>query len=82
MVSASTVGTHTIAVVNGPESRDTLESSFKEVFGEANDIIKSGYITIDGEQEEIELFLEGDYKVTCQYSEYLLHCTRGASNSH
>ena len=50
--------------MNGPESRDTLESSFKEIFDEVNGVIKSGYITIDGEQVEIELFVEGDYKIT------------------
>ena len=50
--------------MNGPESRDTLESSFKKIFDEVNDIIKSGHITIDGEQGEIKLFVGGDYKVT------------------
>ena len=57
------LGTHTIAVVNGPESRETLESSFKEIFDEVNDIIKSGYITVSGKQVDIEMFLGGDYKV-------------------
>jgi len=57
------LGTHTIAVVNGPESRETLESNFKEIFDEVNDIIKSGYITISGKRVDIEMFLGGDYKV-------------------
>ena len=57
------IGTHTIAVVNAPESRETLESSFKEIFDEVNDIIKSGYITVNGKRVDIEMFLGGDYKV-------------------
>ena len=57
------LGTHTIAVVNGPESRETLESSFKEIFDEVNDIIKNGYITVSGKRVDIEMFLGGDYKV-------------------
>lgn len=56
-------GAHTIAVVNGPESRETLAESFKEVFKEVNDIQDRGYITVDGNQVDIELFLGGDYKV-------------------
>ena len=49
--------------MNAPESRETLESSFKEIFDEVNDIIKSGYITVNGKQVDIEMFLGGDYKV-------------------
>ena len=49
--------------MNGPESRDTLESSFKEIFDEVNDIIKNGYITVSGKRADIEMFLGGDYKV-------------------
>ena len=49
--------------MNGPESRETLESSFKEIFDEVNDIIKSGYITVNGKRVDIEMFLGGDYKV-------------------
>ena len=57
------LGTHTIAVVNGPESRETLERSFKEIFDEVNAIIKTGYITVNSKQVDIEMFLGGDYKV-------------------
>ena len=57
------LGTHTIAVVHGPESRETLESSFKEIFDEVNDIIKSGHITVNVTRVDIEMFLGGDYKV-------------------
>ena len=48
LVSPSSTGNHTIAVVNGSESRETLEESFRDVFNEANDIIEKGYIEIDG----------------------------------
>ena len=57
------LGTRTIAVVNGPESRETLESSFKEIFDGDHGIIKTGYITVDSKQVDIEMFLGGDYKV-------------------
>ena len=40
-------GTHTFTVVNGPESRETLASSFKEVFEDVNEIQKNGDIMID-----------------------------------
>ena len=49
--------------MNGPESRETLASSFKEVFEDVNEIQESGYITIDEKRVDIELFLGGDYKV-------------------
>ena len=49
--------------MNGPESRETLESSFKEIFDEVNGIIKTGYITVNSKQVDIEMFLGGDYKV-------------------
>lgn len=53
-------------MVNGPESRETLASSFKEVFDDVNEIQKNGYIMIDGNRVDIELFLGGDYKVGLQ----------------
>lgn len=53
-------------MVNGPESRETLASSFKEVFNDVNEIQKNGYIMIDGNRVDIELFLGGDYKVDLQ----------------
>ena len=49
--------------MNGPESRETLASSFKEEFEDVNEIQESGYITIDENRVDIELFLGGDYKV-------------------
>ena len=50
-------------MVNGPESRETLASSFKEVFDDVNEIQKNSYIMIDGNRVDIGLFLGGDYKV-------------------
>ncbi|XP_022808035.1 uncharacterized protein LOC111345047 [Stylophora pistillata] len=58
----SSKGTHTIAVVSGPENHETLAESFKEVFSEVNEIQDRGHIIVDGKQVEIELFLGGDYK--------------------
>ena len=49
--------------MNGPESRETLESSFKEIFDEVNDIINNGCITVSGKRVDIEMFLGDDYKV-------------------
>lgn len=62
--SPSSTGNHTIAVVNGSESRETLEESFRDVFNEANDIIEKGYIEIDGRRVSVEFYLGGDYKVS------------------
>ena len=56
-------------MVNGPESRETLASSFKDVFDDVNEIQKNGHITIDGKRVDIELFLGGDYMVIIS-----LHC--------
>ena len=56
-------GTHTIAVVNGPENRETLANSFKEVFEDVNEIQERGYISVNEKRVDIELFLGGDYKV-------------------
>ena len=69
-------GTHTIAVVNGPESHETLAESFRDVFVEANEIQDRGYITVDGKQVDIELFLGGDYKVriTSTNHKFTLQC--------
>ena len=52
--------------MNGPESRDTLATSFKEVFDDINEIQESGFVTIEGNRVDIELFLGGDYKVRCE----------------
>ena len=49
--------------MNSPESHETLAESFRDVFKEVNEIQDRGYITVDGNQVEIELFLGGDYKV-------------------
>ncbi|KAK3704236.1 hypothetical protein QZH41_020490 [Actinostola sp. cb2023] len=58
----SSKGNHTIAVVNGPENRETLAECFREVFDEINRIGDCGYVIVDNKRVEIELFLGGDYK--------------------
>ena len=57
-------GNHTIAVVSGTESRETLAESFSDVFADVNAIQDAGRIDIDGKRVPIEFFLGGDYKVT------------------
>jgi len=57
-------GNHTIAVVNGSESCQTLEESFRDVFIEANKIIDDGFIEIDGKKVGVDFYLGGDYKVS------------------
>ena len=56
-------GNHTIAVVNGPESRQTLEECFSDVFREINEVISDGCIFVEQEKVDVEFFLGGDYKV-------------------
>lgn len=51
--------------MNGPESRESLARSLKEVFKNANEIPESGNITTDENRVNIEPFLGGDYKVQC-----------------
>ena len=53
-------GNHTVAVVNGSETRQTLEESFKDVFLEANKIIDDGFIQIDGKKVGVDIYLGGD----------------------
>ena len=50
-------------MVNGGETCQTLEESFKDVFLEANEIIDDGFIQIDGKKVEVDIYLAGDYKV-------------------
>ena len=61
---SSFTGNHTIAVINGCESRQTLEESFRDVFLEANKIIDDGFIEIDGKKVGVDIYLAGDKKVT------------------
>ena len=56
-------GNHTIAVVNGPESRQTFEECFSDVFREINEVISDGCIFVEQEKVDVEFFLGGDYKV-------------------
>ena len=51
-------------MVNGSESRETLEECFADVFSEANNVIEEGVITVEGKSLEVEVFLGGDYKVS------------------
>ena len=50
-------------MVNGPESRQTLEECFSEVFREINEVISDGCIIVEQEKVDVEFFLGGDYKV-------------------
>ncbi|KAJ7393814.1 hypothetical protein OS493_003480 [Desmophyllum pertusum] len=58
----SSKGNHTIAVVNGSESRQSIEESFADVFREVNKVIDDGFIEVDGQRVGVEIFLGGDYK--------------------
>lgn len=57
----SSKGNHTIAVINGCESRQTLEESFRDVFLGANKIIDDGFIEIDGKKVGVDIYLGGDH---------------------
>lgn len=60
-------GNHTIAVINGSESRETLAEGLGDVFREVNAIQDAGHIEVDGKRVPVELFLGGDYKVTREH---------------
>ena len=50
--------------MNGSESRQTLEESFKDVFSQVNKIINDGFIEIDGRKVGVDIYMGGDYKVS------------------
>ena len=58
----SSSGNHTIAIVKGSESYNTLREAFGAVFSEINDTIKQGHIVVNDSQYNFEFFLGGDYK--------------------
>ena len=53
-------------MVNGSESRETLEECFADVFREVNSVIEEGFIRVEGKsvEVEVEVFSGGDYKVS------------------
>lgn len=55
-------GNHTIAIVKGSESYNTLNESFGMVFNEINNLINEKQITINDSKFNLEFFLGGDYK--------------------
>ena len=50
--------------MNGSESRQTLEESFKDVLSEVNKIINDGFIEIDGRKVGVDIYMGGDHKVS------------------
>jgi len=58
----SSKGNHTIAIVNGPESYDTLDVSFREIIKDINNHVKSKPIEIEKNKVPLEFFLGGDLK--------------------
>ncbi len=52
-------------MVKGNESYDLLKNSFSDIFSTTNKIIKEGKILVDGFDIPVEIFLGGDYKVSC-----------------
>ena len=58
-------GNRTIAVVQGSEDYTTIAESFNEVFQEINDVQEEGFIKVEDVNVPVELYLGGDYKVSC-----------------
>ena len=54
----SSKGNRTIAIVNGPEKYETIETSFSEIISDINSVDNNGKIKVNDK----ELFLGGDYK--------------------
>lgn len=49
----------TIAIINGPESYETLQTSLQNLFQEINNLIDKEFISIDGDDVKLDFFLEG-----------------------
>ena len=60
VMSAS--GNHTIAIVKGSESYETIKESFETVFNEINNLINAKKIKVNNTEYNLEFFLGGDYK--------------------
>ena len=59
-------GNRTIAVVQGSEDYiQQLPNHFNEVFQEINDVQEEGFIKVEDVNVPVELYLGGDYKVSC-----------------
>ena len=56
------VGNHSIAVIKGAESYESLQS-FKPVLDTINKLVRQGNVSIKGKAYSLEFFLGGDYKV-------------------
>ena len=52
----------TIAIVNGPEYYETLQTSLHNLFQEIDDLIDKGNISIDENEIKLDFFLGGDLK--------------------
>ena len=67
---------HTTAIIQGPETYETLAASFQEVYREINEVQADGSVHINGANIPVELCLGGDYKVStfsnhCSSSRYM-----------
>ncbi|XP_048586462.1 uncharacterized protein LOC5510708 isoform X2 [Nematostella vectensis] len=60
------LGTHTVAVINGPEKHDTIAESLKDVLEEIDAVQDHGYVELDGKKINVEFSLGGDYKFLLQ----------------
>ncbi|EDO29153.1 predicted protein [Nematostella vectensis] len=62
----SSKGTHTVAVINGPEKYETIAESLKDVLEEIDAVQDDSYVELDGKKINVEFFLGGDYKFLLQ----------------
>ena len=56
-------GNHTIAVIKTSEDYDNLRAGLANVTSTVNELIKAGFIMINGKKVTLEFYLGGDYKV-------------------
>lgn len=57
------LGTHSVAAIKTSEEYSFLRESLKNVAKDVNDLVKDGYIEVDGKNVPIKILLGGDYKV-------------------
>lgn len=56
-------GNHTIAVIKTSEDYDNLRAGLANVTSTVNELIKVGFIMVNGQKVTLEFYLGGDYKV-------------------
>ena len=55
-------GNNAVAIINGQESYEILQSSCSTIFHQVNNVIDKGKVSVEGKDVPVDVFLGGDYK--------------------